>query len=42
MFLIVGLGNIGKEYKHTRHNVGFDVIDLISDKYNISINRDKI
>jgi PTH1 family peptidyl-tRNA hydrolase len=41
MFLIVGLGNIGKQYEHTRHNVGFDVIDLISGKYNISINREK-
>ncbi|WP_123054828.1 aminoacyl-tRNA hydrolase [Clostridium sp. JN-1] len=41
MFLIVGLGNIGSQYSHTRHNVGFDVIDLISKRYNISINREK-
>lgn len=41
MFLVVGLGNIGKQYEHTRHNVGFDVIDLISNKYNILINREK-
>lgn len=41
MFLIVGLGNPGKEYEHTRHNVGFDIIDLISEKYNIDISRNK-
>lgn len=41
MYLIVGLGNPGDEYRHTRHNVGFDVIDLISDKYNIKLNRIK-
>ncbi|KYH28644.1 MULTISPECIES: aminoacyl-tRNA hydrolase [Clostridium] len=41
MFLIVGLGNPGKEYENTRHNVGFDIIDLISEKYNIEINRKK-
>ena len=41
MYLLVGLGNPGKEYAHTRHNVGFDVIDLMASKYNVSINRIK-
>ncbi|MPQ42174.1 aminoacyl-tRNA hydrolase [Clostridium tarantellae] len=41
MFLIVGLGNPGKEYDMTRHNIGFEVIDYIADKYNIQLNRVK-
>jgi PTH1 family peptidyl-tRNA hydrolase len=41
MYLIVGLGNPGSEYSHTRHNVGFDIVDLIAKKYNINLNRVK-
>lgn len=41
MYLIIGLGNPGKEYEHTRHNAGFDAIDLLADKYNISVNTKK-
>lgn len=37
MYIIAGLGNPGKEYEKTRHNVGFDVIDAIADKYNINV-----
>ncbi len=29
-FLVAGLGNIGAEYAHTRHNIGFDVLDLLA------------
>ena len=35
MFLIVGLGNPGKQYENTRHNVGFDAIDCLVDEYRI-------
>lgn len=41
MYLIIGLGNPGKEYDHTRHNAGFDAIDLIADKYNINVTTKK-
>ena len=41
MYIIVGLGNPTKEYEGTRHNVGFEVIDAIADKYNIDVTERK-
>ena len=35
--IIAGLGNPGREYAHTRHNVGFDTLDILSDRYDIPI-----
>lgn len=35
MFIIVGLGNPGKKYENTRHNIGFDAIDALVDEYRI-------
>ena len=39
MYLIVGLGNPEPEYSFTRHNMGFDVINNLSKKYNIEIDK---
>ena len=36
MKLIVGLGNIGKEYAQTRHNIGFMVVDELASRYNVT------
>lgn len=35
-YLIVGLGNIGAEYAHTRHNIGFDIVDCLASEMGIS------
>lgn len=40
-FLVVGLGNIGKQYELTRHNAGFLAIDYIAEKYGAKIDRVK-
>ena len=37
MYIIAGLGNPTMRYEGTRHNAGFDVIDALADKYNISV-----
>ncbi len=41
MYLIAGLGNPTKEYDKTRHNVGFSVIDVLADKYDIDVSERK-
>jgi len=41
MKLIVGLGNPGKEYENTRHNMGFMAIDRFANKHNVSITKNK-
>ena len=41
MYLIVGLGNPENEYSKTRHNMGFNVINKLSDSYKIDVNKAK-
>lgn len=41
MKIIVGLGNPGKKYEKTRHNIGFMVVDKLREQYNISDEREK-
>tara|TARA_B100000029_G_scaffold110214_3_gene101990 strand:+ start:5642 stop:6205 length:564 start_codon:yes stop_codon:yes gene_type:complete len=39
MWFIAGLGNPGKKYINTRHNIGFDIFDLLIDKYDFVLNK---
>lgn len=41
MYIIAGLGNPTKEYEKTRHNAGFDTIDILADKLGISLTEKK-
>ena len=41
MYIIAGLGNPTREYEKTRHNVGFDTIDVLADRLNTSVDEKK-
>jgi peptidyl-tRNA hydrolase, PTH1 family len=41
-FLIVGLGNVGNEYAHTRHNIGFDVVHAFVQKHQSHFRTDRL
>ncbi|KIR03105.1 Peptidyl-tRNA hydrolase [Lachnospiraceae bacterium TWA4] len=42
MIVIVGLGNPGKKYEMTRHNMGFEVIDELASRYNIEVEKKQL
>lgn len=39
MYIIAGLGNPGLKYRHTRHNAGFDAIDVIAKRHGITVKK---
>lgn len=39
MYIVAGLGNPGREYDMTRHNIGFHFIDYFADKYNVKVTK---
>lgn len=41
LYVIIGLGNPGKDYRDTRHNVGFKTIDLLAERNSIDVNKIK-
>lgn len=41
-YLIVGLGNMGADYDHTRHNIGFDVVDVLAKEFEVSFKNDTL
>jgi PTH1 family peptidyl-tRNA hydrolase len=41
-YLIAGLGNIGSEYENTRHNIGFDVLDVLAKEFNVKFETERL
>ena len=41
-FLIAGLGNVGSEYAHTRHNIGFDIVNAFVQKHGGTFSQERL